>query len=129
MKLRDIVNIAHTGVDLLKFNTSWKLDDDGNINPVFQSKFDLDTEVKVVYYWYHHMNPNVQQKEINDIIMNHDFKKFWDISEEIEENSPYLCYFPATACVVSKDEYIGDLNIFRSEETFACITWSECECG
>ena len=69
------------------------------------------------------------QKEINEIIIGHDFKKFYDISEEIEENSPYLCYFPETACVVSKDEYIGDLNIFRSEETFSCITWSECECG
>ena len=129
MTLRDIVDIVHPNVDLLEFNTSWKLDDNGNISPVFEATFDMDTEVKVVYYWYHHMNPNVNQKEINEVIMNHDFKRFWDISEEIEENSPYLCYFPVTACVVSKDEYIGDLNIFRSEETFACITWSECECG
>ena len=129
MKLRDIVDIVHPNIDLLEFNTNWQFDGNGNIHPAFESKFDLDTEVEVVYYWYHHMNPNVNQKEINAIIMSHDFKRFWDISEEIEENSPYLCYFPATAHVLSKDEYIGDLNIFRSEETFACITWSECECG
>ena len=129
MKLRNIVDIVQPNVDLLEFNTSWQFDDNGSIHPTFEATFDLDTDVEVIYYWYHHMNPNVDQKEINEIIIGHDFKKFWDISEEIEENSPCLCYFPETACVVSKDEYIGDLNIFRSEETFACITWSECECG
>ena len=129
MKLRDIIDIVWPNVDLLEFNTSWQFDCNGNIHPVFEATFDLDTEVEVVYYWYHHMNPNVNQKEINEVIMSHNFNKFWDISEEIEENSPYLCYFPETAHIFSKDEHIGDLNIFRSKETFACITWSECECG
>ena len=129
MKLRDIIDTVKSETNLLEFKTSWTYDDNGNISPAFNVVFNLDTEVQVIYYWYHHMNPNVNQKEINEVIMNHNFEKFWDITEEIEENSPYLCYFPRTACVVTDDAYIGDLNIFRNENVFSCITWSECECG
>ena len=129
MKLRDIIDAVKSETNLLEFKTSWIYDDNGNISPTFNGVFDLDTEVQVVYYWYHHMNSNVNQKEINEVIMNHNFEKFLDITEEIEENSPYLCYFPRTACVVTDDSYIGDLNIFRNENVFSCITWSECECG
>lgn len=129
MKLREIVEFVQPNIDLLEFKTSWVFDDNGDICPHFDATFDLDTEVEVIYYWYHHMNPHIDTNEVNHIIMNHDFKQFWEISERIEEMSPHMCYFPVTACVVTNDEYIGDLNIFRDEKLFSCITYSECECG
>lgn len=128
MKLRDIIEITKSEKDLLTFYTSWDMDENGKVYPVFETNFNLDDEVEVVYYWYHHGNLSIKPARINrDIILGHDYKAFLKISDQFDY-AP-MEYFPIEASVIVNGTPIGRLNIFRNERVFSCITYSECECG
>lgn len=82
-------------------------------------------KIHVVYLWYYHLNPNVNTKEIEKAIDNHDWKTFkkW---LEWQKTQP-LMYFPDYADVYINKEYVGKLII--NEENFNLITCNDYECG
>lgn len=83
------------------------------------------TEIRIVYLWYYHLNPDVNTKEIETAIKNHDWKTFekwlkWQETQKLE-------YFPSYASVFINSNYIGELLI--NEQTFKQITDNDYECG
>lgn len=86
---------------------------------------DIITEIRVVYFWYYHLNPKVNKKEIETAINNHDWKTFkkWLIWQEKQK----LVYFPDYADVYINGKYYGQLVI--NEKTFHLITDNDYECG
>lgn len=83
------------------------------------------TEIRVIYFWYYHLNPKVKTKEIEAAINNHDWKTFAKWLEWQEEQD--LMYFPEHADVYINGEYFGELLV--NEETFNFITDNDYECG
>ena len=82
-------------------------------------------EMRIIYFWYYHLNPKVKTREIESAINNHDWKTFEKWLEWQEEQD--LVYFPEYADVYINGEYFGELLI--NEETFNLITNNEYECG
>lgn len=84
-------------------------------------------DIRIIYLWYHHLNPEVNKKEIETAINNHDWKTFKKWLKWEEEQANELVYFPEYADVYVNGEYFGELLI--NEETFNLIMDNDYECG
>ena len=95
-----------------------------------------------IYYWYHHMMPEKERKEIQTTLDNKDYFGFIELYKEYsikaiqygkyyEEFSTWcpMIFLPDTISVYDSNtetfEYISVLE----KENFEKITYSECECG
>lgn len=87
----------------------------------------LDSEVSIIYQWFHHCHPNIDTKEIWDAIKNHDYKTFmkWYNFFECDD----LTYLPSSAMICIEDYYVGDVCVAYKPEIFALITDEDYECG
>lgn len=85
-------------------------------------------DIRIIYFWYHHLNPEVDKKEIVKAINNHDWKTFkkW-LKWQEEQNVKGFIYFPDSASVYINDDYYGEVLI--NEQTFDLIMDNDCECG
>lgn len=85
-------------------------------------------DIRIIYFWYYHLNPDVNKKEIENAINNHDWKTFekW-LEWEEEQGEKDFVYFPDSASVYINDEYFGELLI--NEQTFNLIMGNDYECG
>lgn len=81
--------------------------------------------IEIIYFWYHHLHPEVNKKKICAAINNHDWKTFKEWLEWQKEQE--FVYFPENAVVYINGEYFGELLI--NEETFNLITDNDYECG
>ena len=95
-----------------------------------------------IYYWYHHMIPNQERKEISETIKNKNYEKFlylyqqYSISSILEGhfNEEFQTWFPRIYLpneiyvINNKDEIVDTLNILCKDD-FMKITYEECECG
>lgn len=81
--------------------------------------------ISIIYLWYHHFNPKINEKKIETIINNHDWETFkrWLEWQKTQD----LLYFPETAPVFINEKYYGELLI--NEENFNLITDNDYECG
>ena len=94
-----------------------------------------------IYYWYHHMMPSEERKEIEKVLNEKDYFKFVDIykkySIESINNGFYdeefccwspMIFLPTQISVWDGDEHEGYVSILE-KENFEKITFYECECG
>lgn len=82
-------------------------------------------DIRIVYFWYHHFNPKVNERKIEVAINNHDWKTFEKWLEWQKEQD--FVYFPESAVVYINGEYYGELII--NEDNFNLITENDYECG
>lgn len=96
-----------------------------------------------VYYWYHHMMPDDERKEIERVLAEKDYEAFVELykkytvlsmkygsyNEELETWFPmtflpsHICVYGTEAEEFEEDEYV------LSKPAFMKITYAECECG
>lgn len=126
MKMLDVISAVGERMDWIKIDSSWEIDDGGQII-LKVPEVCLDDEVDVVYYWYDHLMPDEKRKKIQKAINNHDFKTFKKYEEEYEGCG--MTYFPSSAFIYKGDEAIGSVCVVWSEDTFSLINFSESECG
>lgn len=94
------------------------------------------------YYWYHHMLPDEERKEIQNAIESKDYDKFLELYKEYQikaiEDGFYseeyktwypMTYLPDTVYVYKDDSEEPELEYIACKSTFKAITHSECECG
>ena len=95
-----------------------------------------------IYYWYHHMMPDEQRKEIHETIENKNYFKFIDLYkkyaiesikygryyEEFQAWCP-MTYLPNYITVFDEQGEIIDELCILDKENFEKITYDECECG
>lgn len=127
MKLRDIMKVVGDRRYWLKFHYDWSMTQDGHIVPVSEREVTMDTDVYIFYQWYNHLNPNVDTKEIERAIENHDYKTFMMWFKKLE-NEPWE-YLPTTASIWSGDAYIGTVCVVYDARLFSLITENGHECG
>lgn len=108
MKMLDVISAVGKRMDWIKIDSSWEIDDGGQII-LKMSEFYLDDEVEVDYYWYDHLMPDEKRKEIQKAIDNHDFKTFKKYQEEYEDCD--ITYFPSSAFIYKGDEAIGSVCV------------------
>lgn len=127
MKLRDIINSVGERKDWIKFHWDWGVSADGTIIPTMGVHPTLDSEVAVVYQWFHHCNPHIDTKEIWNAIKDHDYETFikWYNILKCED----WTYLPSNATIWIGDFYVGDVCVAYMTETFALITDEDYECG
>lgn len=95
-----------------------------------------------VYYWYHHMMPDKDRKEIERVLEEKDFDKFVELykkysvlaiehgyyDEELETWFP-MAFLPSTITYFDDiTEEMGDEYIL-SKPAFMKMSYAECECG
>lgn len=127
MKLRDIIGAAGNRLDWIHFDWNWKVGDGGNIIPTLPVELNLDSEVAVIYQWFHHCNRDINTREVWDAIENHDYATFCKWFAEYEDS--LMVYFPSEASVHIDGEYVGDVCVVYNEKMFNLITDEDCECG
>lgn len=127
MKLRDIINAVGSRKYWITFHWDWDTSDDGTVIPKMDVCPTLDSEVAVVYQWFHHFNPNVDTKEIWNAIENHDYKTFMKWYNFLRNED--LTYLPSRAAIWIDDCYVGDVCVVYEPETFALISDEDYECG
>ena len=125
MKLKDIIKATNGCHRWLDFDYKWSVGDDGNINISTSDVVNLEDEVEVIYYWYHHMIDKSIRDEIQTAIDNHDYKTF----DKYFENDRYAWCLPTSAHICTDKDSIGTVMICGNQEMFNLITYSECECG
>lgn len=127
MKLRDIINAVGERKDWISFHWDWHMSEDGIIVPMMNVSPTLDSEVEIIYQWFHHCNPHIDTKEIWNAIRDHDYETFmkWYNILKYED----LTYLPSMAAILIGDCYVGDICIAYKPETFALITDEDYECG
>ena len=84
--------------------------------------------LEVVYYFYHHLNPNFPKNEICKAIHKKDFKTFKKYYDEWSKKD--ILYLPSTAFVTAAGNY--EHSVYASildEFNFNQITHCEYECG
>ena len=95
------------------------------------------------YYWYHHMMPSEEQKDIFEAIQNKDYDRFIELYkkysilaikygkyyEEFETWIP-ATYLPDTISVWDENamEFVEFISVL-DKANFMKITHTECECG
>ena len=127
MKLKDVFAAAGDRTDWIKFFWDYDISDAGEVRPVERAQAPMDSEVEVVYYWFDHLNPNVDTNEISKAIQTHDYETFYKwFTVLLYENYKYL---PSSALIYIDDECVGEIFIADSEDMFSLITFSEHECG
>lgn len=125
MKLKDIIAATQGKYTQLDFESVWSVDDSGNICMKTPIDINIEDEVEVVYYWYHHMIDKKIRDNIQKAIDTRDYEAFMKYADE-----DVRCEFlPVSASIYSNGEFIGNVAICQSKEAFGLITHSECECG
>ena len=127
MKLRDVIEAIGDRKYWIKFHYDWSVTSDGCIVPVSPKEITMDSDVDILYQWYWHLNPNVNTKEIECAIENHDYKTFMKWFEKLEKE-PWE-YLPTTANIYIDHTYIGTVCVVYNEELFSLITENDHECG
>ena len=97
--------------------------------------------MQYIYYWYHHMMPDNERKEIEKALNEKDYFKFIDLYKKysieaikygqyIEEFQSWcpMIFLPDQISIGNGDNHEGYLNIL-DKESFEKITHYECECG
>lgn len=127
MKLRDVFQAVGTRKYWINFHYDWMITEDEHIVPVTPTEITMDSEVDILYQWYWHCNPNVNTKEIEQAIENHDYKTFrkWFKKLEVEEWE----YLPTSADIYIGNAYIGTVCVAYDEGLFSLITDNDHECG
>ena len=127
MKLIDIINAVGNRKDWIRFYWDWQTSDDGIIIPMMDVTPTLDSEVAVIYQWFHHLNPNIDTKEIWSAIENHDYATFMKWYNILRNEN--LTYLPSQATIWIGDCCVGDVCVAYNQETFALISDEDYECG
>ena len=127
MKLKDIFTAAGNRLDWINFHWDWRIDDNGNVVPVMPVNINMNSDISVVYQWFHHFDPNLDTKDACNTIKNHDYNTFCKWFKMFEDD-PWT-YFPCEAALWVDDEYIGDVCVAYSEKLFSMITDQDHECG
>lgn len=97
--------------------------------------------MKYIYYWYHHMMPEDERKEIEKSLNEKDYFKFIDLYKKysieaikhgqyIEEFQSWcpMTFLPYQISIWNGDNHEGYLSIL-DKDSFEKITYYECECG
>lgn len=97
--------------------------------------------MQYIYYWYHHMMPDNERKEIEKALNEKDYFKFIDLYKKysieaikygqyIEEFQSWcpMIFLPDQISIWNGDNHEGYLSIL-DKENFEKITHHECECG
>lgn len=127
MKLRDVFQAIGDRKYWINFHYNWTITSDEHIVPILEKEITMDTDVEISYLWYNHLNPNVDTKEIETAIDNHDYKTFIKWFNKLE-NEPWE-YLPISAAIWSGDVYIGTVCVVYDERLFSLITSNDHECG
>lgn len=89
----------------------------------------LGKDFSVLYFWYHHMMPQLNREEISAAIRNGDYRRFREL--QADWNNMYadegMIFLPSYATLWYKDCPIGHIDL-NSEEGFKLIDFEECEC-
>lgn len=126
MKLRQILDVANPFTFHIDYG--WKVDNRGTISPVCPvEELTMDTDIEVVYYWYHHLNPDFDKKAVTAAIEEHDFNAFRRWCSVVGKDRSL--YFPDTATIFVDDTPIGSLDVLFDARHFALISGSDYECG
>lgn len=125
MKLEDVFAAAGDRTDWIKFFWDYDISDAGEIRPVARVQATMDSEVEIVYYWFDHLNPEVDTNEISKAIQTHDYETFikW-FDKLIYEKYNYLT---SSAYIYIGEECVGKIFIADSADMFSLITVSEHE--
>lgn len=127
MKLADIIKAVGKRRDWIRFEHGWTIDEAGAVKLTMPVKLTPETEVSVIYQWFHHMDPGLDKDAAFEVIRNQDYKAFQKLHARfIREN---FLYFPDTATIFADDEYIGEVVVAYSPDTFALIADQDYECG
>lgn len=131
---REVCQALKDRTDWLVPHADWKVDDDGSVFVGQGFTINLDTEVDICYYWYHHMMPNERQDEIHHAIESGNFLQFDELYQHYFEKQlrTGMCYLPSEASVHvvgEEDGWFGTLTVVYKPELFDLITHEECECG
>lgn len=127
MKLKDIIVAAENRPDWISFHWDWEIACNGNIVPVMPVGVNTNSDVSIVYQWFHHCNPHLDTKEVSKAIKAHDYNTFYKWYEKFEFD-PWV-YFPSKANIWIDDEFVGEVCVAYSEKLFALITDEDHECG
>lgn len=127
MKFRDIIEAVGGRLNWIDIDYGWSVNDSGHILPTLAVDLTLDAEVAVIYYWYHHLNPDIDKKEIEAAIAAHDYETFIKWFTAFEADS--FSYFPSEAFIAVGDEIVGTLCVVYDPKVFALITDADYECG
>ena len=97
--------------------------------------------MQYIYYWYHHMMPDNERKEIEKVLNEKDYFKFIDLYKKysieaikygqyIEEFQSWcpMTFLPDQISIWNRDNHEGYLSILDKEKKKK-ITHHECECG
>lgn len=97
--------------------------------------------MQYIYYWYHHMMPDNERKEIEKVLNEKDYFKFIDLYKKysieaikygqyIEEFQSWcpMTFLSDQISIWNGDNHEGYLSIL-DKESFEKITHHECECG
>ena len=127
MKLRDVINAVGERKDWISFHWKWCTSTSGTIVPMMEVIPTLDSEVAIVYQWFHHCNPHVDTKEIWNAIKDHDYNVFMKWYNTLQNED--WTYLPSSAAILTGDYYVGDVCVAYNPEVFALITDEDYECG
>lgn len=127
MKLKDIMQAVGDRRYWIHFHYDWTITLDGHIVPVCEKEITMDSDVEIFYQWYNHLNPNVDTKEIECAIENHDYKTFMKWFNKLEKEQ--WEYLPTEANIYSGDVYVGTVCVVYDEKLFSLIADSGYECG
>ncbi|SEM59257.1 hypothetical protein SAMN04487770_15018 [Butyrivibrio sp. ob235] len=86
--------------------------------------------MRYIYFWSYRGLPLTMQEDINNIIVNHDYKKFKKIQfilEELQNILKHEKYFPVFPQSIVDTE--KDCDIPLNEQNFNLIDYAECEHG
>ena len=128
MTLKDVLNaVSNKRRFWLKFDWNWEKNVEGNIIPTTKVVRNLNSEVSVHYQWFHHMNNNIDTKEIWRAIETHNYSAFVKWYNRLKDEE--FTYLPTDAQIWIEDECIGSVVVVYDEKTFNLITSQDFECG
>lgn len=127
MKLKDVFDAAGDRTDWVKFFWDYYISENGTICPLERAQASMDSEVEIVYYWFDHLNPDVDMDEIDKAIQTHDYETFykWFVKLLYEKYN----YLTSSAFIYIEGECVGEIFIADSPDMFSLITCSEHKCG
>lgn len=128
MKFKELLDAVDSRHNWISFACDWSVQDDGNVAIKPYVNITLDTEVDVHYQWFWHCNLDVNTTEIYNAIATHDYETFTKWFDAFKERLP-VEYLPINAEIRVDGEYIGDICVAFSEQTFKLITSQDHECG
>jgi hypothetical protein len=127
MKLRDVFQAVGNRKYWINFHYDWTITEDDHIVPISPTEITMDSDVDILYQWYTHLNPDVDVKEIECAIENHDYQTFMKWFDKLQGEE--LEYLPTEAYIYINNAYVGTVCVVYDEGLFAMITDNDHECG